>query len=225
MPSSFSGSDAPIIGLLLVLALCPLASRAEGIDNPSPVRLAAWAGFQFTSDVSTAGGTVSINGAPSYGGAVALAVDPEFELEALWTISSTNAHFVSYTGTVPNTLPNKLVVNYFQLGITKTNRFGSVDVFGEMTAGLVLLSPNKVFVATGESLSVSDTWNFAFTLAAGVRFFFIEQLALVLEARLLAPLYITSGGFFSGPGGTVLVVGAGIPCVQGAFSAGLAVEL
>jgi hypothetical protein len=225
MPSNSSRFDGYTVGLFLVLVASPLSTRAEGLDDATRLRITGWAGLQLTSNVSTAGGTASINGAPSYGAAVAVAVDPEFELEALWTISNTEAHFVPYAATASSALPNNLVVNYFQLGITKTNRYDTIEVFGEITAGLVLLSPSSVVFTTGEVFSVNDTWNFAFTLAAGVRFFVVDKLALVLQARLLVPVYITSGGFYSGPSGAALVIGGGIPCVQGAFSAGLALAL
>jgi len=65
---------------------------------------------------------------------------------------------------------------------------------------------------------------FAFTLAAGLRIRFVEQVAVLLEARLLVPVYLGGGGFYAGGGGAVLVVSAGIPCVQGAFSGGLVVS-
>ncbi len=89
----------------------------------------------------------------------------------------------------------------------------------------MLLSPGAIPLSSGERLDVQDTWRAAFTFGAGIRFFLVQQLAVVLQARLLVPVYITGGGFYSGSGGTVLVIGAGIPCVEGAFTAGLVLAL
>ena len=206
---------------MLAVAALPLASAAEPVDGTGPVRLDGWVGYQFTSSITTAGGTVSVDGAPSYGAAVSLAVDPEFEFELLWTLSPTEAHFVSSAGAASSGLPNHLNVSYFQAGFTKSIRCGDFECFGDFTLGAVLLSPGAILLPDGQRLNVHDTWRAAFTFGAGVRFFFAERLAFLLQARLLVPVYITGGGFYAGNGGAALVIGAGIPCVEGAFSAGL----
>lgn len=196
-------------------------ARAGTPDERPVAQLSGIAGYQLTSTVYTAGGTISVNGAPTYGAWLALALHPEVDFEFLWTISSTQARFVSSTPAAPSAFPSSLSVNYFQFGVTKSVRSGMIESFGEATAGLVLLSPDPVRLTSGDALAVTSTVQFAFTLAAGLRIRFIEPLAVVLEARLLVPVYFGGGGFFAGGGGAVLVVSAGIPCVQGAFSGGL----
>jgi hypothetical protein len=156
---------------------------------------------------------------------VTYAVDPEFELQVLWTLSDTHAHFTASAGPSASSLPNHLNINYFQAGITKTIRCGDFECFGDVTVGAILLLPGPLRLESGELFSVHDTWRLAFTLGAGVRFFVTEKLAVVLQARLLAPVYVTSGGFYAGNGGPGLVVGSGIAFIQGAFSAGLVLVL
>ena len=163
--------------------------------------------------------------APTYGASVTYAVDPEFELQVLWTLSDTHAHFTASAGPSASSLPNHLNINYFQAGITKTIRCGDFECFGDVTVGAILLLPGPLRLESGELFSVHDTWRLAFTLGAGVRFFVTEKLAVVLQARLLAPVYVTSGGFYAGNGGPGLVVGSGIAFIQGAFSAGLVLVL
>ena len=203
----------------------PYDAPQEPLESRGPVRLQAFAGYEFTTSISTTGGSINIDAAPTYGASLSLAVGPELELELLWTFSSTHSQLVSAAIGGPTTLPNHLNINYFQAGITKSIRCGDFECFGEATFGAVLLLPGTVLLNTGEQLAVQDTWRAAFTLAAGVRFFVVQQFALVVEARLLAPVYITSGSFYSGPGGTVFVVSAGVPSVQGAFSAGFVLVL
>jgi hypothetical protein len=208
----------------LVLAALPLAATAQPTEETQTVRLIGWAGFQFTTPVTTASGTVSVDAAPTYGAAFNLAFGPELDLELLWTLSPTQAHYVSTSG-VATSGSNHLNISYFQAGLTKSIRCGDFECFGDFTLGAVLLSPGGILLSSGQRLNVHDTWRGAFTFGAGIRFFLVQQLAVVLQARLLVPVYITSGGFYAGSGGTVLVVGAGIPCVEGAFSAGLVLAL
>jgi len=210
-----------LMAVAIALGWSPLTVRADPVESRGPVRLSGWAGYQFTGDASSAGGIIQVDPAPTYGAAVTLSVDPEFELQALWTISSTHAHFIAAAGPAASSVPNHLNINYFQAGITKTIRCGDFECFGDVTVGAVLLLPGPLRLENGQLFSVHDTWRLAFTLGAGVRFFLIEKLAVVLQARLLAPVYVTNGGFYAGNGGAALVVGAGIPCVQGAFSVGL----
>lgn len=214
-----------LFAVALALVSAPRTARADPVESRGPVRLSGWVGYQFTGDVSTAGGIISVDPAPTYGASVTYAVDPEFELQVLWTLSDTHAHFTASAGPSASSLPNHLNINYFQAGITKTIRCGDFECFGDVTVGAILLLPGPLRLESGELFSVHDTWRLAFTLGAGVRFFVTEKLAVVLQARLLAPVYVTSGGFYAGNGGPGLVVGSGIAFIQGAFSAGLVLVL
>jgi hypothetical protein len=214
-----------VLGLATPASAQGFGAPPEPVESRGPVRLAAWAGYQFTTPISTTGGTINIDAAPSYGASLSLAIDSGFELELLWTLSDTHAQLVSTAVGGASTVPNHLNINYFQAGITKSIRCGDFECFGEATFGAVLLLPGAVRLSSGEQLSVQDTWRAAFTLGAGVRFFMVERLALVLQARLLAPVYITSGTFYAGSAGTAFVVSAGVPSIQGAFSAGLVLVL
>jgi hypothetical protein len=216
-------------GLVALLAwwALPATAHAQWDEGPPTVRFSGWAGYQISSDVNTAGGTITLASAPAYGASLTYAVSPEFDLELLWTISTVQSQFLSYGPPAPSALASNLGINYFQAGIAKSVRAGMFETFGEATFGAVLLSPGTVRLTTGETVAVNDTLRFAFTLGAGVRVYLVEKLALslVVQARLLAPVYATGGGFYAGNGGAVLVVGAGIPFVQGAFSAGLSMAL
>lgn len=216
---------ALVLALPLTTSAQPLGAPSQPLESRGPVRLGAWVGYQFTTPISTTGGSISIDAAPSYGAALSLAVDPELEVELLWTLSNTHAQFVSSVVGASSSIPNHLDINYFQVGVTKSIRCGDFECFGEATVGAVLILPGAVRLTTGELVSAHETWRAAFTLAAGVRFFVVQQLALVLQARLLAPVYITSGSFYAGGGGAAFVVSAGVPSIQGAFSAGLVLVL
>ena len=225
-------SKCGLLGAALLLLVFSSPVRAQGFGPPpepvedrGPVRLEAWAGYEFTTPITTTGGTINIDAAPTFGAALALSVDAGLQVELLWTIANTHSQLQSSVVGGTSTIPNHLDINYFQTGITKSIRCGDFECFGEATVGAVLLLPGRVLLSTGEQLSVHDTWRAAFTLAAGVRFFVVQRLALALEARLLAPVYLTGGSFYSGSGGTVFVVSAGIPSIQGAFSAGLVLAL
>jgi len=208
------------LGLLAVR----VAAVAQPVEPQGAFSIAAWAGLQLTSSVYTAGGSVSIDPAPSYGAALTLTVDPEFEFELLWTLTSTEAHLVSSAGPASSG-QDHLDISYFQMGLTKSIRCAEFECFGDATLGAVLLSPGAILLADGQRLNVHDTWRAAFTLGAGIRFRLVDRLSVVLQARILVPVYITGGSFYAGNGASVLVVSAGIPCVEGAFSAGLVLAL
>ena len=219
MPPNARRGICPPSGLriaAILLATLPSVASAQDIESTQTVRLTAWAGYQFTTPISTTNGTISVDGAPSYGAAFNVAFGPELDLQLLWTLSPTQAHYVATAGAASSG-SNHLNISYFQAGLTKSIRCGDFECFGDFTLGAVLLSPAPILLGSGERLNVHDTWRAAFTLGAGIRFFLVQQLAVVLQARLLVPVYITGGGFYSGSGGTVLVVGAGVPCVEGAL--------
>ena len=220
--STLAPSYILLVGLVLLAE--PPAAVAQPVEREGAVSIAAWAGFQLTSSIYTTGGSVSIDPAPSYGAALTLAVDPELEVELLWTLSSTEAHLVSSAG-ASSSGQDHLDISYFQVGLTKSIRCGDFECFGDATLGAVLLAPGAILLGDGQRLNVHDTWRAAFTLGAGIRFRLVDRLSVVLQARLLVPVYITGGGFYAGNGATVLVVAAGIPCVEGAFSAGLVLVL
>jgi len=208
----------------LALVAMPWAAMAQPEESTGTVRVIGWAGIQLTTPITTSTGTINIDAAPSYGAAFNIAFGPDLDVEFLWTLSPTQAHYVSSAGAVSSG-SNHLNISYFQVGLTKSIRCGDFECFGDFTLGAVLLSPGAILLSTGERLNVHDTWRAAFTFGAGIRFFLVPQLAIVLQARLLVPVYITGGGFYAGSGGAVLVVGGGIPCVEGAFSAGLVLAL
>ena len=225
---TLSASDVLLVGLLLVLwpltAAAQPSSEPQSVPPEGPVSLAAWVGFQFTSSIATNGGTISIDPAPSYGASLTLAIDPEFQLELLGSFSSTEAHLVS-SGSVASTGQDHVNISYIQAGFTKSIRCGDFECFGDLTIGAVLLAPGDILLSDGERLNVHDTWRAAFTLGAGIRFHLGGGLALVLQGRLLVPVYITSASFYAGNGSSVLVVSAGIPCVEGVVSAGFVLVL
>ncbi len=208
----------------LALSAQPAAAVEQPVEPKGPVSLAAWVGYLFTTPVATSSGSITIDAAPSYGAALTVVIDPEFEFELLWTLSSTEAHLLSSAG-APSSGQDHLNINYFQAGLTKSIRCGDFECFGDVTVGAVLLSPGAILLGAGQRLSFHDTWRAAFTLGAGVRFRLADPLAVVLQGRFLAPVYITSGAFYSGKGGSTVVVTAGIPCVEGAFSLGLVLAL
>jgi hypothetical protein len=61
----------------------------------------------------------------------------------------------------------------------------------------------------------------AFGIAAGVKVFVADKVALRLGIEMLAPLYFSGGAFYAGTGGAGMAVTGGIPTVSGNFTAGL----
>jgi hypothetical protein len=72
-------------------------------------------------------------------------------------------------------------------------------------------------------LNGSDIWRFAFTLGGGLKIWLIEQLAIQLDARMMAPVWFSSASFYVGTGGGGFGVSGGIPIVEGNFTGGIVI--
>jgi hypothetical protein len=59
------------------------------------------------------------------------------------------------------------------------------------------------------------------TFGAGAKIFLSEKVALRLEGRMMLPMLFSGGSFYVGTGGSGMAVSAGIPSIQGGFTAGL----
>jgi len=211
--------------LVLLLALCLWSGHALAASGwPPPqerIELTGFAGYQVNSTVYTAGGTIDVGDAPSYGFIVDVPVRPSAFVELLWVYSTTQATFTATNPAYASSQPFQLATHYFQLGGTQGFRNGPVEGFIALTVGASLFVPGEVTLVTGSSVQLNDTWEFAFTAGGGFKVFLLPSLALRFEARLEAPVYFTGGAFYAGSGGAGLVVSGGIPFVQGDFTAGL----
>ena len=236
-----------VVALLLAAALAPLAraqapsawpdsppqGQSPGAAPASPppgyappqkprrFELTAFAGYEVNSDVTTSTGTLQIDDAPGYGVALDWALSPAQQVELLWVYSATD---VRLRGTIPGAQSSSsfpVDSHYFQLGGTYVISRDTLEPFVSGSLGAAMYVPGAIVLDGGETILPATTWRFAFTLGGGVKIWLGDRIGLRLQARLLAPVLFNSGAFYSGPSGTAFTVSAGIPYVQGDFSAGL----
>lgn len=189
-------------------------------QKPRRVELTAFAGYQVNSDVTTSAGSLQIDDAPSYGVALDWTLRPGAQAELLWIYSSTDVRLRGLPG-YPNSAPFPVDAHHFQLGGLATFGQGKLEPFVSGSLGAAMYVPGTVALDGGSTYSLATTWRFAFTLGGGAKIWLGDRLGLRLQARLLAPVYFSSGAFYSGPGGSAIAVSGGIPFVQGDFTAGL----
>jgi hypothetical protein len=71
-----------------------------------------------------------------------------------------------------------------------------------MTLGASWYVPGSIVSQDGSyEVDADGTWRFAFTLGGGLNVFLTPRLAVRLQARMLAPVLFSSGGFYAGTGG------------------------
>ena len=229
----------PLLAALALVALAPLASAQDPWADPSSrapggapppgyapaqkerrLELAAFAGYQLNSDVTTSAGTLQIDDAPGYGVALDWTLGAGQQVELLWVYSATDVSLRAIPGS-PGSAPFPVDSHYFQLGGLYAVSRGKLEPFVSGSLGAALYVPGTIALDGGGTLSPAATWRFAFTLGGGVKIWLGDTIGLRLQARLLAPVLFSSGAFYSGPGGATLAVSGGIPFVQGDFTAGL----
>jgi opacity protein-like surface antigen len=185
------------------------------------LQISAFGGWQFNGDITAYSGTLKIDDAASYGAALEFGAARGSTVQLLYIYNSTHARFSSYSALYPSSQKFGVDAHYMQIGGTRGIRRGKVETFGGGTLGAVLVIPDNVTLVNGSTVSTSDTWRFAVTLGGGVKVHVSEKLALRLEGRMLVPMYFSGGGVYVGTGGSGMVVSAGVPAVQGVFTAGL----
>ena len=212
-----------IAALVLATALAQRALAQGAPPRAHDVAISGFAGYAVNGDVDTSGGLLRVDDAPAYGAAIGVELRPGTWAELTWIYSGTHAQFSSNSLAYPSSAPFKVDMHYFQAGGTVGFPNGNLVPFisGSLGAGLYL--PATIDLGTGGTLTPGATWRFAFTLGGGLEYFLSKAVALRLDARLLAPVYFTSGAFYAGSGGAALAVSGGIPFVQGCFTGGLVI--
>jgi len=180
-----------------------------------------FAGFFWSTGVTSSVGSLSFDPGADVGATLALQVDHVSQVQVLYVFARPQARFEPST---PFYAPSPLfgvTTQYLQIGGLSTFQQGKLEPFLAGGLGIAWFSPSAVRTAGGESIQPADTWLFSVNLGLGVKWFLSSAFGLRLEARAYMPVYFTSGTFLSGPNGAALQVSAGIPLVQGDVSLGL----
>jgi hypothetical protein len=184
--------------------------------------LSAFTGWQVNGDISGYSGKLQIDDSQNFGAAISTDVGPGAQIQLIWLYNDTTARYNSYDPIYPSTQEFDVQQHYFQIGGTKGFRRDKIETFFGGTLGAALFIPGTVKTQTGGvNIDAGDTWRFAMTLGGGFNVFFNPKLALRFDARMLLPMYFNGGSVYVGTGGSGLAVSAGIPSVQGSFTAGL----
>jgi opacity protein-like surface antigen len=193
---------------------------AGGARTPGRIELTAIAGYQVNTDIDTVEGSVRVDDAPVYGAVIGVAVRPTSKAELIWLYSEPTVRASSPRLLGPTSFG--VASHFFQLGGTHGIRRQAFELFGGGTIGAAVYLPGTLRLADGSTVSLDDTWRFAFTLGAGVKVHATPKVALRFETRVAAPVYFDSGGIYVGSGGAGLGVSGGVPLWQWNFLAGLA---
>ena len=200
----------------------PPPSYSEGeAERPRVFDLSVFGGYQLNGDVGTTYGKIDIGDSPSFGAALDYRLHRMGSLELIWVYSKPDATFRSFNGLYPSSGAFGVASHYFQIGGMSSLPRGKLEPFIALTLGAALYLPDTITFTNGSTVSVSDTWRFATTLALGTKVWLTPNVGLRLETRLLVPMLFTGGGYYYGTGGSGFGASAGIPAVQLAFLGGL----
>lgn len=209
------------VGVLLpvgALAQAPgYGSQSYGQPFRPGLELVGMAGYHVATDLDFASGSASIDGSPSYGAALRWRIRPGETVDLLWVIAPTTVHVRSSLGAGDA----DLTINYFQLGGTHGFRRDRLEPYLSGTLGAALYAPDTIVLTGGSRFQGSDIWRFAFTVGGGLKVWLSEKLALQAEARMMAPVWFSSGSLYVGGGGAAFGVSGGIPVVEGNFTGGV----
>jgi opacity protein-like surface antigen len=218
-----NGLAALVVLGTLVLPPAALAQMGGGPQparkSTSPFELTAIAGYQVNTDIDTSQGSVSVGDTEVFGAALGYEQRPGYRAELVWLYSEPMVRASGGTLTGSSSFP--VSSHYFQLGGTGSIRRQALEPFAGLTLGAALYMPGTPRLANGTSLSLDDTWRFAFTLAAGLKVHVAPKVALRFETRVAAPVYFDSGAIYVGGGSAGMSVSGGIPLWQWNFLGGL----
>jgi hypothetical protein len=207
---------------LLALPQAALGARGQdgGARSTSPFELTAQAGYQVNTDIDTTGGRISVDDTEVYGVVLGYEQRPGYRAELRWLYSDPTVR-VSGTPRLAGSSPLSVASHYFQIGGTGSIRRQALEPFAGATIGAALYLPGTLRLADGSTVSLSDTWRFAFTIEGGLKVHLAPKVALRFEAGVAAPVYFTSGSFYVGGGSAGMAVSGGIPLWQWNFLGGL----
>jgi opacity protein-like surface antigen len=218
------GTRFRLATLLALVAIGPATALAQYAQPPpsgtarrSRLELTGLAGWQVNTDVDTSGGDVRVDDSEVFGAAISKETFAGAFAELLWLYSDPT---VSVRSSAYGSASTDVPTHYFQIGGTKGVTRGRTNVFGGLTIGATLFLPGDLRFGT-RTVALDDTWRFGFTAGGGFKVDLGERLALRFDARVAAPVYFSSGGFYVGSSGAGVTVSGGVPLWQWNFLGGL----
>jgi hypothetical protein len=124
-------------------------------------------------------------------------------------------------GIVDEVNPQKIVVEYYQLGGLKPLMEGDTFIpYGLFSLGASRFAPEE---------ATKEYWRFAINAGLGMKYFFTDKVGIRIQARVLMPLYFAGAGFGcsigTGGSGCGTGVGMGSEILQADFTGGVVLKL
>ena len=192
---------------LLVFIGHPLA-QAQGATELTP-----FAGWMFGGSASVAPGTVSYDDAMFYGLILGQKVEQNINVEFSYSFRSTKGHFEPSAGSSAPSNTLDVTIHSLQFGAAYHALTDNVQPFLGTGCGVVWFHP-------GDSRYSGD-WRIALSASVGVKIFPVQNLGIRLQARILLPIYFSSGGFWSEVEGMEAGFHGGFPLLQTDLGVGL----
>ncbi|MGC3999288.1 MAG: outer membrane beta-barrel protein [Anaeromyxobacter sp.] len=183
--------------LALALAAAPAVAAAQysaggpGVPAKRQIELTGFAGYQLNSDIDTSAGSLEVGDTEVYGASLGIETLPGAFTELTWFYSDPTAR-VTGNPYLLNARSFQMPTHYFQIGGRKGIQRGRVNIFGAGSLGAALFMPEDIHYGVNQTLNLSDSWRFAFTLGAGVKVDLAKHLALRFDARVAAPISSTA---------------------------------
>ena len=200
--------------LTIVIALSALTKiQAQHIEI-SPI-----AGYNFDESFDIDYGEAKIGDGLVYGGILAFNVNPNYDVELLYTHQDATGSFRYYNiiEYYDNDIP--VGINYIQIGGARLKDFkgGQVQGFGGLNLGAVWVAPDES--------GYDDAWRAAVGFKLGVKIWASERIGIRLQTNLQMPIQAWGGSIYVGTGGSGAGVSTYSTITQFGFTGGLTFKL
>jgi hypothetical protein len=199
---------------LMLLAFSVLSEAIAQEPPAQKVEVTPFYGYQVGGDIGTREGQADVKGAPVYGLAVDVFVNPEWQFEAFYSRQNTELTVNNYSPFGSTSEVYEVSVEYFQGGfLYQFDYQKSVRPFLLISLGATRFDPKQA--------ELSSEWSFSIVGGGGVKLFVSDHVGFRFQGQLQVPfLWINSRFFCSAPGGCLIDINAAAT-LQAAGSAGI----
>lgn len=173
-----------------------------------------YVGYQLAGVLNTVDGKLSMKNGLNYGLIFDVTVEKDMQAE-IWYSRLESELSYKTTEETSYTYYDDMSIEYFHAGALIVPEWGKVRPIGIITLGFTRFHlMNK---------DASDDWRFSVAVGGGAKFFFTDNIAIRVQARVLVPVYTSNTTIYCTNGTCIFSIEAGTVVWQADINAGLTI--